>query len=138
MGVSMGKTGSSAVSEINITPMIDVLLVLLVIFMVAQNVMMKSIDVQLPVDKPNQPPSTSTQIVLEIGADGSYKVNTQPVPAGGLQPFLQRLYTGRPDKVLFVKASGDVTYQNVINAQDAARGAGVKVLGAVLAPPTGT
>ncbi len=133
MGISMGKTGRSEVSDINITPMIDVLLVLLVIFMLAQQVLMKSVDVQLPKDQPNQPqqPQDQDNIILEIDPDG-YKVNTKPVAEAGLAPFLTQIYTGRPKKVIFVKADGRVKYQQVIHAMDVARGAGVKVIGAVL------
>lgn len=133
MGISMGKTGRSEVSDINITPMIDVLLVLLVIFMLAQQVMLRSIDIQLPVDRDRNPNAVqATQIVLEIGADGSYKINTQLVPRDQLAARLKEIYTGRPDKVLLVKADGRVTYGDVINAMDVARGAGVTVLGSVL------
>ncbi len=132
MGVSMGKTGRSEVSDINITPMIDVLLVLLVIFMIAQQVLMKSIDIQLPKDQQN-PPAQQDQdnIILEIDP-GGYKVNTKPVTREQLGPFLTQIYTGRPKKVIFVKADGRVKYQTVIEAMDLARGAGVKVIGQVL------
>lgn len=131
MGINMGKTGRSEVSDPNMTPMIDVLLVLLVIFMVAQPLLQKSIDVQLPVDA-NTPPANSTQIVLELDANGGMKINTQPVPNGQLEQKLREVYTGRPDKVIFVKANGNVKYQDVIHVMDTARGAGVKVIGAVL------
>lgn len=133
MGISMGKTGRSEVSDINITPMIDVLLVLLVIFMLAQQVLMKSVDIQLPKDQPNQPnqPQDQDNIILEIDPDG-YKVNTRPLTEAQLGPFLTQIYTGRPKKVIFVKADGRVKYQKVIGAMDMARGAGVKVIGAVL------
>lgn len=138
MGVSMGKTGRSEVSDINITPMIDVLLVLLVIFMIAQQVLMKAIDIQLPKDTPNNapPPPSDENIVLEIEPGGVYKVNTRPMTKAQLGPFLTQTYTGRPKKVIFVKADGRVKYQDVIGAIDVARGAGVKVIGAVLAPTT--
>ncbi len=134
MGGSMGKTGRSEVSDINITPMIDVLLVLLVIFMIAQQVMMKSIDIQLPKDpEPGQQVNADPDvIIMEIEPGGVYKVNTRPMTKAQLGPFLQQIYTGRPKKVIFVKASGQVTYGDVIGAIDAARGAGVKVIGAVL------
>ncbi len=134
MGVSMGKTGRSEVSDINITPMIDVLLVLLVIFMIAQQVLMKAIDIQLPKDQQaNQPtPPDADNIILEIEPGGVYKVNTRPMNKAQLAPFLQQIYTGRPKKVIFVKADGQVKYQTVIEAMDIARGAGVKVIGQVL------
>lgn len=134
MGVSMGKTGRSELSEINITPMIDVLLVLLVIFMIAQQVMMKSIDIQLPKDPdPNEQSNPDPDvIIMEIEPGGVYKVNTRPMNKAQLGPFLQQTYTGRPKKVIFVKANGAVKYQDVIGAIDLARGAGVKVIGQVL------
>lgn len=133
MGVSMGKTGRSELSEINITPMIDVLLVLLVIFMIAQQVLMKAVDIQLPKDSQNQQQQQSTDnIILEINPGGDYRVNTRPMTKAQLGPFLQQIYTGRPNKVIFVKADGRVKYQDVIGAVDIARGAGVKVIGAVL------
>lgn len=132
MAIQMGKTGRSEVSDINITPMIDVLLVLLVIFMIAVPTLQKSIDVQLPVDRPMPSANPPNHIVLEIAATGNMTINTQPVRPGDLKRRLREIYSARPDKVLFVKADPDVIYQEVIGALDAARGAGVTVLGAIL------
>lgn len=133
MGISMGKTGSTSVSDINMTPMIDVLLVLIVIFMIAQPMMQKTMDIQLPKEEKNPvnaPPSTN--IVLQIEPNGVYKINTLQVPKAQLQQKLNDIYANRPQKIIFVKAGPDIVYQDVIAAMDAARGAGVKVIGAVL------
>ena len=133
MGVSMGKTGRNDVSEINMTPMIDVLLVLIVIFMIAQPMMQKTMDIQLPKEEKNPtnaPPTTN--IVLQIEAGGIYKINTLQVTKAQLEQKLGDIYRNRPQKIIFVKAAPDVVYQDVIAAMDAARGAGVKVIGAVL------
>jgi biopolymer transport protein ExbD len=127
----MGKTGRTSISDPNMTPMIDVLLVLLVIFIIAQPMLQRSIDVQLPIDRPSDASATAT-ITLEIFGDGSMTVNTQPVTLTDLQRRLAEIYVNRTDKILFVKADPAVKYQNVIDAMDAARGAGVTVLGAIL------
>lgn len=136
MSMAVGGKGNS-ISEINMTPMIDVLLVLLVIFMLAQPLLQRSIDVQLPIEQ-QENTTPSTPIVLEIDAQGRMNINTRPVTAEGLADRLNEIYGGRPDKVLFVKASGEVLYQDVIVVMDAARGAGVEVLGAMLPPPPGS
>ncbi len=132
MGVSVRNTGRSAISDINITPMIDVLLVLLVIFIIAQEFLMKTLDIQLPQEARQPTTSPAAVIVMEIEPGGVYRVNQRPMDKAELGPFLARTYTGRPDKVIFVKASGLVRYRDVIGAIDVARGAGVKVIGAVL------
>ena len=132
MGMSAGGKGSGSMSEINMTPMIDVLLVLLIIFMIMQPLLQKSIDVQIPDEAKEQTAEPAPQIVLEIDAEGNMAVNTNQVPRGNLERYLRDIYANRPDKVLFVKADGNVQYQYVIEAMDAARGAGVKVLGGVL------
>ena len=75
----------------------------------------------------------SRQIVLEIAADGSYTINRRAVPEDQLLQRLTEIYSARPDKVLFVKADGDLVYQDVIEAYDLARGAGVKVIGTIFA-----
>ncbi|NIN72784.1 MAG: biopolymer transporter ExbD [Gemmatimonadetes bacterium] len=129
--VGNGKKPSN-MSDINMTPMIDVLLVLLAIFMIAQPMLRRTIDVQIPRKEPSEATAEAPPIVLEIDADGSYTINKLPIPHEELEASLREIYLGRADRVLFIKADGEVIYEEVIAALDAARGAGVSVLGAVL------
>jgi biopolymer transport protein TolR len=128
------QTGSNMNSDINITPFIDVLLVLLVIFMITVSVFRKVLDVQVPVEQTGPSKPDPNQIILEIKADGSMAINTQAVDPNALGQRLYEIYNVRPDKLLFIKADDSRPYQEVIRAIDVARGAGVQVFG--LAPST--
>jgi len=130
MAMSGGNPGSGLSNEINVTPMIDVLLVLLIIFMMVIPMSRKAIDLQLPDPTPDNtnsgpPPS---QIVLEVLPGGTFRINTQPVAKADLQKTLKEIYDPRPDKIIFVKGDPAVKYSDVISAMDAARGSGVKVI----------
>ncbi|MEO8945488.1 MAG: biopolymer transporter ExbD [Gemmatimonadaceae bacterium] len=132
MAMSTGGGRGGFTSEPNLTPMIDVLLVLLIIFMVIVPTGRKALEVQLPDPTPSLTPSAnSDQIVLEVEKDGSYLINKQPVPGGvaGLNAMLHNTFDTRPDKIMFVKGDPAAKYQQVIQAMDVARGAGVLVLG---------
>ena len=131
MSMSAGDSSTGLTNDINVTPMIDVLLVLLIIFMMVIPMSRKVIDIQLPDPTPQQAPpnSISTQIVLEVGLGGVYAVNKEIVPKDRLLARLKEIYDPRPEKVIFVKGANDATYQDVVWGMDMARGAGVKVIG---------
>lgn len=131
MAMATGVSKSRSMNEPNMTPMIDVLLVLLVIFILAQQVLQRSIDVQLPVDKEDQEPGLPP-IVLEIDASGAMQLNKTYVAPAQLQGRLTQVFSDRPDKLLFVKALKGVTYGEVLAVMDIANGSGVEVLGAML------
>ncbi len=130
--MSMTPGGAKGLTnDINVTPMIDVLLVLLIIFMLVVPMSRKAIDLQLPdpietTQSSNPPP----QIVLEVQPGNKYLVNKEPIPKEKLAARLKEIYDPRPEKIIFVKgAYKGVKYSDVIYAMDVARGAGVKVIG---------
>ena len=132
MAMGSGNATEGLTNEINVTPMIDVLLVLLIIFMMVIPMSRKAIDLQLPDPTPddtNQGPPPS-QIVLEVLPGDVFKVNSQAIPKNELQKRLKEIYDPRPDKIIFVKGDPAVKYSDVIAAMDMARGAGVKVIAA--------
>src|SRR2546427_10188320 len=133
MAIGGGKKTEGAVAAtINVTPMIDVMLVLLIIFMITLPLSRRDFDVQVPPEQKNQPKQKqqqSDQIVLDLRPDGSYAVNTQLVPLEGLEAKFHELYDQRPAKLLFIKAAPNRKYGDIVHAMDIARGAGVQVIG---------
>ncbi len=132
MAMGGGGGSSGLTNDINVTPMIDVLLVLLIIFMMVIPMSRKAVDLQLPDPTPDDtnsgpPPS---QIVLEVLPGNTFKINSQPVTRAELGKKLKEIYAPRPDKIIFVKGDPAVKYQDVIDAMDVARGSGVKVVAA--------
>ena len=129
-GGGSGDTRGALSSEPNVVPMIDILLVLLIIFMITQPLSRMALDVQVPPpDTPMTNRTPPSQIVLELGDDGGYAINGQPVPRNQLDTQIHAIYDQRPAKLLFIKAGGNRLYQDVIEAMDVARGAGVQIIG---------
>ena len=131
MSMSAGGGDQTLTNEINVTPMIDVLLVLLIIFMMVVPMARKAIDIQLPDPNPAVAPANavSQQIVLEVLPNGAFAVNKEPLNKDNLTKRLKEIYDPRPDKLIFIKGDPTVKYQDVIFAMDMARQAGVKVIG---------
>lgn len=130
MGMSVGGEHGGVQSEPNVIPMIDILLVLLIIFMIAQPLARRIIDIQVPpleVASASQAPSD--QIVLELTADGGYAINGSAVPKDQLDTQIHTIFDPRPRKLIFVKSAPDRIFQEVIEAMDIARGAGIQVIG---------
>jgi biopolymer transport protein ExbD len=139
MGVGGGKGGPQA--DINMTPMIDVLLVLLIIFMVVQQGLQRGVSVQIPPPKDKnevaQKPDPTQTIVLEVEPGPTYFINRQPVDPSQLRDRIAEIFASRPRKVIFVKGAENMTYGQVVHAVDASRAAGVEIVGLVPRPDVG-
>ncbi len=129
MGASVGKKG--LVSEINVTPFVDVMLVLLIIFMVTAPMMTEGLDVELPQTRAvDTLPTESDNMILTIRKDGAIFLDTYEVALDELQPKID-LLVKQQNKQLFLQADKDVPYGVVVDVMGRIREAGVEKLGVV-------
>ena len=132
-GLRSRRTGSM-LGEINVTPLVDVVLVLLLVFMVTAPMMSRGIDVSLPVaDQPQIP--QEDRITVSVNGEGRVYVGDQPVNILLLEDKIRALTSGRPDSVVYLRADEGLRYGQVIRVVDVVRRAGIDRIGFVYALP---
>jgi biopolymer transport protein TolR len=136
VAISTGSGRGKVNADINVTPMIDVMLVLLIIFMIVTPLIAAGFQATLPKGKNLDPsPEEETDVILGIDRNGKYFLDTKPIDGAVLEDYLRSVYAARTeDKILYFKADINLKYGQVQDAVELARRAGVRVLAAITEP----
>lgn len=131
----MSRKNDSLMSDINVTPFVDVMLVLLIIFMVTAPMMVQGVDVALPETKRSSQLSTEEdQLVVTIDKDDKIRINDYEVGLDFLQEKLEKIFENRHSRAVFLKADKRIAYGRVVAVMSAIKGAGAEKLGMVTRP----
>jgi biopolymer transport protein TolR len=130
------RSQNSSISQINVVPLVDVMLVLLVIFMVAAPILQQGVSVELPQAKAGALSGEEEQLVVTIDKKGTIFLNDNTIALAELGPKLEAVTRLKPDKQVFLRADRSVAYGEVVQVMAAVKGAGVQSLGMITELPT--
>ena len=125
-------------ADINVTPLVDVVLVLLVIFIVITPLIKQEVPVELPLAESSRQTQDLSQLILSVLADGSLLLNREEIPRDELTARLTTIYASRSDKTIFLEADRTLLYDRVVQVMDECRAAGVVTIGVITKKPTTT
>ena len=134
--MTSGGNNSNFMSDINVTPFVDVMLVLLIIFMVTAPMMTQGVDVALPEATAEPLPAEKENLMISIDNKSTVFINDVPVTVDDLNEKLKRIMSNRSDREVYLKADKDIPYGTVVRVMSEIKLAGVEKLGMVTVPPT--
>jgi biopolymer transport protein ExbD len=135
MAMDMGGAKGGVKSDINVTPLVDVMLVLLIIMMIVAPLLQKGADVKLPVAAySSDKPETQDQTVVAVDSQGRYFVNGVPVREEELRQRVDDILEGKTERIILIKADEDAQYGAVMAAMDQLRAAGIEDMGLITDP----
>jgi biopolymer transport protein TolR len=134
MEIGSRNSDRGTMSQINVTPLVDVMLVLLIIFMVTAPMMQQGVQVNLPKADTKGLTAPEEALIVSIDKSGTLFINSNAVKAGELRPKLEEMFAKRTKKEVFLKADKDVPYGDVVRAMADIKGAGVERLGMITEP----
>ncbi|HXM93868.1 MAG TPA: biopolymer transporter ExbD [Candidatus Dormibacteraeota bacterium] len=136
MAMTVGENKGGAIADMNVVPLIDILLVLLIIFMVITPLTPKGLDTLVPQPNPNQQENQQMNdqtVVVQVAQNGKLKINNEDATWEGLGPRMEQIFKERATKIAFVKGENDVLFMDVARAIDIMRGAGIDKIGLITA-----
>ncbi len=135
MAMGVGGKSRTTMAEINVTPLVDVMLVLLIVFMITAPMLQHELDVNLPVAAGIPQVTAEDQVVLTVNKQGNIYLDQTTYTLDTLRPKLQTLYQTRRNKDIFLRADTDVPYGKVVQVMDEVKKAGILKLGMLTQPP---